>query len=288
MAARGCAGRAPAWPVRGDSLQPASTRSGAAFRCLHRAGNGSPARCHGPVGSPVAHAEQVEELPVKGRAGSPGGAAASSPSVLYSSAAMVIYALAAEGPGYSQASYYTSLGLFLLSLPGLWSLIKRSTKSKIVKKTFEVPGPKASESKPLNQIAGEITSHFTRNNYTLGRKQDDVVVFEGILTPSRSQAAFLIFCSALSLASVGLVLTITFPQVGSNWYYLTVLSPLSGIYYWTRATRKEEIKVKMVVADDEQTAHVIVQGDDEEVNRLRQELALMEKGMVYVKGLLER
>lgn len=47
------------------------------------------------------------------------------------SVAPLVYPLIAEEAGYSQASYYTSLGLFLLSLPGLWSLIKRSAKSKV-------------------------------------------------------------------------------------------------------------------------------------------------------------
>lgn len=37
----------------------------------------------------------------------------------------------ADTTGYSQASYYTSLGLFVISVPGLWSLIKRSVKSKV-------------------------------------------------------------------------------------------------------------------------------------------------------------
>lgn len=37
----------------------------------------------------------------------------------------------AETVGYSLASYYTSLGLFVISVPGLWSLIKRSVKSKV-------------------------------------------------------------------------------------------------------------------------------------------------------------
>lgn len=40
--------------------------------------------------------------------------------------------LLAESVGYSTASYYTSLGLFVISVPGLWSLIKRSVKSKVV------------------------------------------------------------------------------------------------------------------------------------------------------------
>lgn len=39
--------------------------------------------------------------------------------------------LMAESAGYSLASYYTSLGLFVISVPGLWSLIKRSVKSKV-------------------------------------------------------------------------------------------------------------------------------------------------------------
>lgn len=40
--------------------------------------------------------------------------------------------LLAESSGYSLASYYTSLGLFIISVPGLWSLIKRSVKSKVL------------------------------------------------------------------------------------------------------------------------------------------------------------
>lgn len=189
-----------------------------------------------------------------------------------------------ENIGYSEASYYTSLGLFLLSLPGLWSLIKRSTKSKIVQKTFTVT---KEEGKPPNLIAGEVMSFFTRNNFVVADR-GDTITFEGMMVPSRGQAVFLTFCTCISLASVGLVLTITFPDVGEKWYWITALSPLAGVYYWRRASRKEQIKVKMVVADDESSTDVIVQGDDEQINELRKELKLMEKGMVYVKGILER
>lgn len=51
-----------------------------------------------------------------------------SSSVLYSVAPLMILA---DSTGYSQASYNTTLGLFLLSLPGVWSLVKRATKSKV-------------------------------------------------------------------------------------------------------------------------------------------------------------
>ena len=47
------------------------------------------------------------------------------------------------------------------------------------------------------------------------------------------------------------------------------------------------LQVKMVTADDEQTTDIVVEGDDEEAERLRKELGFAEKGKVYVKGLLE-
>jgi hypothetical protein len=46
---------------------------------------------------------------------------------------------AVPAPGevsYSKASYYTVLALYLMSFPGLWSQIKRSTTAKIKRKTY--------------------------------------------------------------------------------------------------------------------------------------------------------
>lgn len=61
-----------------------------------------------------------------------------------------------------------------------------------------------------------------------------------------------------------------------------------GAYYWTRASRKEQIKVKMMVGDDGTLSEVVVQGDDQQVEQMRKELKFSEKGMVYVKGVFER
>jgi len=47
-------------------------------------------------------------------------------------------------------------------------------------------------------------------------------------------------------------------------------------------------QVKMVTADDEQTTDILVEGDKEEIDRMTKELQLMEKGKIYVKGLLEK
>lgn len=190
--------------------------------------------------------------------------------------------LLTETTGYSLASYYTSLGLFVISVPGLWSLIKRSVKSKIVKKTFIDEGG----NKAPSQVAGEVLSFFTRNNFAVVDR-GETITFEGVMVPSRGQAALLTFCTCISLASVSLVLTITVPDVGNNWFWLTILSPLAGAYYWTRASRKEQVKVKMIVKEDGTLSEIVVQGDDQQVEQMRKELKFSEKGMVYVKGLFE-
>ncbi|KAM3365192.1 hypothetical protein ACQJBY_015132 [Aegilops geniculata] len=46
------------------------------------------------------------------------------------SAVVLLDATVGAGTGYSLARYYTSLAFFVLSVPGLWLLIKRSVKSK--------------------------------------------------------------------------------------------------------------------------------------------------------------
>ncbi|PAN42870.1 hypothetical protein PAHAL_8G193900 [Panicum hallii] len=211
---------------------------------------------------------------------SPARASLDHAAVLLDAAAAVA---AAGGTGYSQASYYTSLGLFVLSVPGLWSLIKRSVKSKIVQKTFVKEG---GQLMAPNQVAGEILSFFTRNNFTVSDR-GEVITFEGTMVPSRGQAALLTFCTCISLGSVGLVLSIAVPEGGNNWFWLMTLSPLAGVYYWTKASRKEEIKVKMILSDDGNVSEILVRGDDVQVEQMRKELKFSEKGMIYVKGIFE-
>lgn len=127
---------------------------------------------------------------------------------------------------------------------------------------------------------------------------------------------------AAGLGSTALVLSIAAPFGGSYWYGLTLLSPLAGAYYWNRGSREEQfavgcvdaahrmacivhtvllcwwlttvgakllqhLQVKMVTADDDSTTDIVVEGDTEEVTRMSKELQLVEKGKVYVKGILE-
>ncbi|GMH34083.1 hypothetical protein BSKO_01917 [Bryopsis sp. KO-2023] len=189
--------------------------------------------------------------------------------------------------GFSQSSYYVTLGLFIVTLPGLWSLIKRSAKSKIRRRTYEVDGPARDGAVPLDTRAAQIATHFAKYNYEIG-KMGEVITFVGKYKASTSQALSLVLYTFFSLGSAALVLSIQFPDIGSWWYLVTVISPLAGIYYWQNGNREEEIKVKMVTTDDETVTDIILEGDEEELDRFSKELDLMEKGKIKVKGLLER
>ena len=183
-------------------------------------------------------------------------------------------------------SYFASLGLFVLSAPGLWSLVKRSAKSKIDRKTFEVAGPAAETALPLDELAREISMFFRRNNYVIA-DAGEVITFEGNIAPERGTAAYITFCVAIGLLCIGLVCSIALPG-GNLWYSLALVSPLAGSYYMDNAGRKEQVKVKMVTSDDDKTTDIIIEGDVEEIERFRRDLNLVEKGKVYVKGILEQ
>lgn len=43
-----------------------------------------------------------------------------------------------------------------------------------------------------------------------------------------------------------------------------------------------------MIAEDGTLSEIVVQGDDQQVEQMRKELQLSEKGMVYVKGIFER
>ena len=114
--------------------------------------------------------------------------------------------------GYSKASYYTTLGLYVLSFPGIWSQIKRSTSAKIKRKTFISDGEAASDGKDLRQQAGEIMAYMKANNYEV-LEAGETITFRGLVQKSLSQALFLTFCTALGMASLALVLQIQFQSL---------------------------------------------------------------------------
>mmetsp|Transcript_9974 Transcript_9974/g.11064 ORF Transcript_9974/g.11064 Transcript_9974/m.11064 type:complete len:277 (+) Transcript_9974:93-923(+) len=195
-------------------------------------------------------------------------------------------------PTYSKASYYTTLGLYVMSFPGLWSQVKRSTTAKLKRKTFISDGEVREGGKDLRQQAGEIMAYMKANNYDVV-EAGEVITFRGLVQKSTSQAFFLVFCTLIGMASLALVLEIQFqglslPFIGEpNWFYLCLIAPYAGLYYWQSGDRVDDVKVKLASNDDDTENEITIEGNDEELERMWRALELREKGMVKVEGLLE-
>lgn len=190
---------------------------------------------------------------------------------------------------YSKYSYYTTLGLYLLSFPGLISLVTRSVKAKNIAKTYEISGPnsKANDAKPTKLVAGEIMAYFKANNYDVGSNEGEEIIFKGIIGRSKSQAFFLTFCTFIGLGSLALVLSIQFQDIGQNFFYMTLLAPYAGFYYWNKASREDEARVRLEVSDNEEKIEVSLIATKEEQERFSSALKYNEKGMIRVKGIFE-
>mmetsp|Transcript_9975 Transcript_9975/g.11065 ORF Transcript_9975/g.11065 Transcript_9975/m.11065 type:complete len:101 (+) Transcript_9975:43-345(+) len=83
-------------------------------------------------------------------------------------------------------------------------------------------------------------------------------------------------------------LLLALPFIGEpNWFYLCLIAPYAGLYYWQSGDRVDDVKVKLASNDDDTENEITIEGNDEELERMWRALELREKGMVKVEGLLE-
>jgi hypothetical protein len=134
---------------------------------------------------------------------------------------------------------------------------------------------------------------MTSNNYEVV-DAGETITFRGVVARSASQAFFLTFCTALGMLSLALVLQIQFndlelPGIGKpNWFLLALLSPYAGVYYWRSGDRVDECSFKLQTNEEETMNEIIVQGSEEEIERMWRALDWQEKGMVKITGLLDQ
>jgi len=77
------------------------------------------------------------------------------------------------------------------------------------------PGENAPGGKDLRNQAGEIMAYMKANNYDV-IDAGETITFRGLIQRSTSQAFFLVFCTALGMASLALVLQIQFQDLGES------------------------------------------------------------------------
>ena len=205
------------------------------------------------------------------------------------------FLLAATAADYqfqgSYASLYTTLFLFVISFPGIISLVTRATKVKLDQRTYVLPGPALDSAKPLRQVAAEIMAYFQANNYKVA-EAGETIVFKGAIEKSKSQAFFLSSCMFGGLWTLALVLSIGIPKIGpfevdNLWYLITLPSPYAGWYYWKNAQVDGEIRVRLLTSDDEKQTEVTVQAGKEQIDQFATVMDYNEKGKIRVRGIFE-
>mmetsp|Transcript_10718 Transcript_10718/g.19794 ORF Transcript_10718/g.19794 Transcript_10718/m.19794 type:complete len:364 (-) Transcript_10718:203-1294(-) len=197
--------------------------------------------------------------------------------------------------GFNKLGFYTTLLLAVVSYPGLYSFVKRQTKSKVIRKVFEMSGP-AIGGKAPKFFAAEMIAYFQANNYKVVEATEDLIVFEGKVGTEFSRAAFIGSCALVSFIGLALLLStletaaLGKVYVGNFWYLLCLAGPASGKYYLDNGERTDQASAKIWWDDEDddiKTYFCTMQGDDEELERFQSTLDLREKDLVYIKPLVD-
>lgn len=156
--------------------------------------------------------------------------------------------------------------LTLLLIVGLFFFIKASVKDRIQQIQLVSEEPK-------EVLLSALQQYFSQRAYRVdpAKVQDELIIFQGFVRPSLFLAIFLTVLASCGLLCFAVVLTFLLPSYGSLSFLLLLLAPFSGLFYWRRAGRIEEVALKMQKNNsDEQKTLVMVQGHRDELAKLEQ------------------
>lgn len=130
--------------------------------------------------------------------------------------------------------------LTLLLMVGLFFFIRASVKDR----TEELQWL---STQPEEAVLKQVEAYLTNRSYRLMAldKELEQVTFEGTVRPSVVLAVFLTVLMLTATLCLSLVLSILFPTVGLGFTVLTLISPLAGWFYWQRAQRPEQVRLKV-------------------------------------------
>lgn len=130
--------------------------------------------------------------------------------------------------------------LTLLLAVGLFFFIKASVKDR----TEQV---KLLSEQSEDSLLTQLQQYFTQRAYRIAAVDATTqqVTFEGTVRPSWFLAIFLTLLSAIGLLCLALVLSMLFPAQGGLFLGLVLIAPLTGLFYWKKAGRTEQVFLKL-------------------------------------------
>lgn len=134
----------------------------------------------------------------------------------------------------------STLLLTLLMLVGLFFFIRASVKER--RQEVKLVSEQAEAS-----LLVQLQQYLQERSYKVAKvdQEHNSVTFEGIVRPSVFLAIFLTLLAAVGMLCLALVMSLLLPNLSVMFFWLVLLSPAAGFFYWKRAGRKEQVSLKM-------------------------------------------
>ena len=163
----------------------------------------------------------------------------------------------------------STLVLTLLMSVGLIFFIRASTKDRTETAQLVSQLPEAS-------LMPQLKEYFRARSYRVAAvdPQQNKVTMTGFVKPSWFLAIFLTILATVGFTSLSLVLSMLFSIKSFLLYGIVLLSPLSGIFYWNKAGRVENVSLAVEDADNEQSSKITVIAHRDEIISLEEALRL--------------
>lgn len=163
----------------------------------------------------------------------------------------------------------STLLLTLLMSVGLVFFIRASTKDRI--ETAQLVSQL-----PPTSLMPQLKEYFRARSYRVAAvdSQQNKVTMTGFVKPSWFLAIFLTILAAIGFTSLSLVLSLLFSIQSFLLYGIILLSPLSGIFYWNKAGRVENVSLTVKDTDSDTFSKITVTAHRDEIISLEEALQL--------------
>ena len=141
--------------------------------------------------------------------------------------------------------------LTLLMSVGLFFFIRASVKDR----TQEVK----LVSEQAEPLLDRLQQYLQARSYRVAKvdAEQNSITFEGVVRPSFFLAIFLTLLAAVGFLCLALILSLLFPNLSGIFLGLVLLSPAAGIFYWKKASRSEQVLLKVETYDQPQSTHQV-------------------------------
>lgn len=165
----------------------------------------------------------------------------------------------------------STLLLTLLLSVGLFFFIRASTKDR----TQEI---KLVSEQGEDSLMEQLQRYLQQRSYRVAKvdAEQNQVIFEGFVRPSVFLAIFLTFLAAVGILCLALVWSLLFPSLGNVLFWLVLLSPTAGVFYWKKAARSEQVslKVEQIKEKPQMQSSITVTAHRDELIELQRSLQL--------------